>query len=156
MTNLNLVQNYNDNNFKNRNMRKVILVLAVLVTGFANAQKATLTVNTSGFRNNEGKVVVGLYNEEGKFLKETYRRVASEIKDLKATVQFKNLLVGLYAVSIYHDENDSGKLEKGFMGIPKEDVACSNNAKGKMGPPKYIDAKFTITKDTTIEVILNN
>jgi uncharacterized protein (DUF2141 family) len=71
-------------------------------------------------------------------------------------VQFKNLSVGIYAVSIFHDENNSDKLETGFMGIPKEDVACSNNAKGKMGPPKYVDAKFRITKDTTIEVILNN
>lgn len=137
-------------------MKKTILGLIILVGSFAKAQNVTLTVNTSGFRNNEGKVVVGLYNEEGKFLKETYLRVVSEIKDLKTTVQFKKLPVGLYAVSIYHDENNSGKLETGFMGIPKEDVACSNNAKGKMGPPKYIDAKFTITKDTTIEVILNN
>jgi uncharacterized protein (DUF2141 family) len=137
-------------------MKKVILVLVVLVASFASAQNVTLTVNTSGFRNNEGKVKVGLYNEEGKFLKETYLGVFSEIKDLKATVQFKNLPVGIYAVSIYHDENNSGKLETGVFGIPKEDVACSNNAKGSMGPPKYVDAKFTITKDTTIAVILNN
>lgn len=137
-------------------MKKVILVLVVLVASFANAQNITLTVNTSGFRNNEGKVKVGLYNEEGKFLKETYLGVFSEIKDLKATTQFKNLPVGIYAVSIYHDENNSGKLETGVFGIPKEDVAFSNNAKGSMGPPKYVDAKFTITKDTTITVILNN
>ena len=80
----------------------------------------------------------------------------SEIKDLKATVTFKNIPAGEYAVSIYHDENNSGKLETGIFGIPKEDIACSNNAKGKMGPPKYIDAKFTIVMDTSIAVILNN
>jgi len=137
-------------------MKKIILVLVILVGSFANAQNVTLTVNTSGFRNDTGKVKVGLYNEEGKFLKETYLGITSEIKDLKATVQFKNLPVGEYAVSIFHDENNSGKLETGFMGIPKEDVACSNNAKGKMGPPKYVDAKFTILKNTTIAVILNN
>ena len=43
-----------------------------------------------------------------------------------------------------------------FMGIPKEDIACSNNAKGFMGPPKYEDAKFTITKDLKIEIKFNN
>lgn len=137
-------------------MKKTILGLLILVGSIASAQNVTLTVNTSGFRNNDGKVKVGLYNEEGKFLKETYLGVTSEIKNLKAMVQFKNLSVGIYAVSIFHDENNSDKLETGFMGIPKEDVACSNNAKGKMGPPKYVDAKFRITKDTTIEVILNN
>jgi uncharacterized protein (DUF2141 family) len=137
-------------------MNKVILVLVILVASFVNAQTATLTVNTSGFRNNDGKVKVGLYNKEGKFLKETYLSETSEIKDLKATVTFKNIPAGEYAVSIYHDENNSGKLETGIFGIPKEDIACSNNAKGKMGPPKYIDAKFTIVKDTSIAVILNN
>lgn len=136
--------------------KKVILGFMLLIGIIASAQNVTLTVNTSGFRNNTGSVKVGLYNEEGKFLKETYLAATSEIKDLKATVEFKNVPVGIYAVSIFHDENNSGKLETGFMGIPKEDVACSNNAKGKMGPPKYVDAKFMMTKDTTIEVILNN
>lgn len=136
--------------------KKLILVLVFLIAGITQAQKATLTVNTTGFKNNDGKVKVGLYNAEGKFLKEIYLGLFSEIKNLKATVQFKDIPVGEYAVLIYHDENNSGKLETGFMGIPKEDVACSNNAKGKMGPPKYTDAKFTITKDSTITIILNN
>ncbi len=30
------------------------------------------------------------------------------------------------------------------MGIPTEDYAFSNNAMGKMGPPSYDDAKFTL------------
>ena len=137
-------------------MKKVILVVVILIGSFANAQNVNLTVNTSGFRNNDGKVKVGLYNVEANFLKETYLAITSEIQDLKATVQFKDLPVGEYAVSIYHDEDNDGKLKTGVFGIPKEDVACSNNAKGKMGPPKYADAKFTITKDTTIAVILNN
>jgi uncharacterized protein (DUF2141 family) len=137
-------------------MKKVILGFVILVASFVNAQRVTLTVNTSGFRNNDGKVKVGLYNSEDKFLKEVYLGIPSEIKNLKATVQFKNLPVGEYAVSIFHDEDNNGKLERGVFGIPKEDVASSNKAKGMMGPPKYADAKFTITKDTTIAVILNN
>ncbi len=137
-------------------MKKIILGLVILVSGFVNAQTATLTVNTSGFKNNDGKVKVGLYNNEGKFLKESYLAVTSEIKGLKATVLFKNIPVGEYAVSIFHDEDNDGKLKTGVFGIPKEDIACSNNAKGKMGPPKYEDAKFQVTKDATIAVTLNN
>jgi uncharacterized protein (DUF2141 family) len=137
-------------------MKKVILSLVFLATSFVNAQKtATLTVNTSGFKNNDGKVKVGLYNSEGTFLKNTYLSVAAQINDLNATVVFKNIPVGEYAVSIYHDENNSGVLEKGFFGIPKEDYAASNNAKGMMGPPKYEDAKFIVNKNETIEVVLN-
>lgn len=137
-------------------MKKVILGLVILVSGFVTAQTVTLTVNTSGFKNNNGQAKIGLYNEEGKFLREVFKSVTSEIKNLKSTTQFKDIPVGTYAVSVYHDENNSGILERGMYGIPKEDNACSNNAKGNMGPPLFADAKFTITKDTVIEVTLNH
>ena len=42
---------------------------------------------------------------------------------------------------------------KNMMGIPSEDYAASNNAKGFMGPPSYKDAKFTVDKDSKIEII---
>ena len=137
-------------------MKKLILAVVFLIGSFANAQNVSLTVNTSGFKNNDGKVKVGLYNSETKFLNETYLSIFSDITNLKASVRFTNLVPGEYAVAIYHDEDNDGKLKTGIFGIPKEDFACSNNAKGKMGPPKYIDAKFTISEDATIAVILNN
>ncbi|MNT83012.1 hypothetical protein D3C72_2228260 [compost metagenome] len=56
---------------------------------------------------------------------------------------------------VYHDENNNGKLDKNFIGMPKEPVACSNNAKGFMGPPKYEDAKFIITADTKMTIKMN-
>jgi uncharacterized protein (DUF2141 family) len=42
----------------------------------------------------------------------------------------------------YHDENGNGALERSFLGIPKEGVALSNNARGHLGPPKLKDARF--------------
>ena len=139
-------------------MKKLILAVVFLIGSFAYAQNVSLTVNTSGFKNNDGKVKVGLYNSASKFLKETeaYLLIISDITNLKASVRFENLIPGDYAVSIYHDQDNDGKLKTGIFGIPKEDYACSNNAKGKMAPPKYTDAKFTISEDTTIAVILNN
>ena len=56
----------------------------------------------------------------------------------------KNVPDGTYAVSFVHDKNSNGKMDKNFMGIPKEDYGCSNNAKGFMGPPKWEDAKFEL------------
>ena len=79
---------------------------------------------------------------------------SSEIKNDKAVVTFENLPAGDYAISTYHDENNNGKLDKNMMGIPSEDYAASNNAKGFMGPPAYKDAKFVIAKDSKIEIVL--
>ena len=65
---------------------------------------------------------------------------------------------GDYAISLYYDENNNGTLDSNFIGIPKEPVALSNNARPKFGPPKYRDAVFALeaggtTQKITIESI---
>ena len=40
-------------------------------------------------------------------------------------------------------------MDTNFLGIPKEPIACSNNAKGSFGPPKFKDAKFAIAEEET-------
>jgi uncharacterized protein (DUF2141 family) len=118
-----------------------------------SAQKVNLTVSVSGLKNNTGTVKVGLYNSDEAFLKTTYKAIASEIKNNQATVTFVGIPAGEYGISTFHDENSNGKLDKNMMGIPSEDYASSNNAKGFMGPPSYKDAKFTVSKDSKIQII---
>lgn len=138
-------------------MTKIIVTLLLLLGSlFSSAQNVSLTVSITGLKNSTGVVQVGLFNSEKKFLRASYKTISSEIKDKKATVTFVNIPKGNYAISIFHDENKNGKLEKNFMGIPTEDYACSNNAKGFMGPPKYEDAQFDLNKDSQIEVKFNN
>lgn len=133
-------------------MTKIITITMLFIFSLLSAQNAKLTVSVSGLKNNTGTVKVGLYNSEGTFLKTTFKSLSSEIKNNTATVTFENLPEGEYAISTYHDENDNGKLDKNMMGIPSEDYAASNNAKGFMGPPAYKDAKFSVSKDSKIEI----
>jgi uncharacterized protein (DUF2141 family) len=135
-------------------MTKIIIAIVLFISSLASAQNVGLTVKISGLKNNTGLVQVGLFNSEGTFLKTAYKGISSEIKSNSATVTFTNIPKGKYAISAYHDTNKNGKLDTNFIGIPKEDFACSNNAKGKMGPPKYEDAKFDLTKDMKIDVKL--
>ncbi|MCA1918666.1 MAG: DUF2141 domain-containing protein [Flavobacterium piscis] len=135
-------------------MIKIITIITLFICSLMSAQNVKLTVSVSGLKNNSGTVKVGLYNSDGTFLKTTYKSVASKIKDNNAVVIFDNLPAGEYAISTYHDENNNGKLDKNMMGIPSEDYAASNNAKGFMGPPAYKDAKFVLAKDSNIEITL--
>lgn len=137
-------------------MTKIIIAIVLFISSLVSAQNVDLTVAISGLKNDTGFVQVGLFNSEGKFLKSIYKGGSSEIKSKGATVTFLNIPKGVYAISAYHDKNKNGKLDMNFMGIPKEDIACSNNAKGFMGPPKYEDAKFNLSKDLKIEVKFNN
>jgi uncharacterized protein (DUF2141 family) len=72
------------------------------------------------------------------------------------TVVLENVAPGEYAVSIFHDENDNGKLDRGTYGIPVEKTGSSNNAKGTYGPPTFDDCKFTVEEDTVIYVTLTS
>ena len=47
------------------------------------------------------------------------------------------------AVSLFVDVDNSKKLERGFMGIPKEPMGFSNNPTISFGPPKFDSAAVT-------------
>jgi uncharacterized protein (DUF2141 family) len=137
-------------------MLKIITTIAFFICSLLSAQNVNLTVSVSGLKNDTGILKVGLYNSEGAFLKIPYKSILSEIKGNVATIIFEGIPKGEYAISSYQDENNNGKLDRNEMGIPSEAVACSNNAKGFMGPPKYQDAKFNIDKDLKIDLVFNN
>ena len=128
----------------------IISLLSICSLGFA--QNPNLTINVSGLKNNTGTLTAELYSSKEKFLKTFYKKGSTAIKSNTASFTFSDIPKGEYTVMVYHDENNNGKLDKNFIGMPKEPVACSNNAKGFMGPPKYDDAKFTVSVDTKLNI----
>ncbi|WP_026776919.1 DUF2141 domain-containing protein [Polaribacter sp. Hel_I_88] len=137
-------------------MKNLILTIALIFTSIltTTAQEETfdLTVNISGLSSDKGTLLVGVYNKKEDFLNKQFKGEISKIKDNKSVVTFKDLPKGEYAVSFVHDENDNKKMDTNFMGIPKEDYGCSNNATGFMGPPKYEDAKFMLEENKSINI----
>jgi uncharacterized protein (DUF2141 family) len=55
---------------------------------------------------------------------------------------------------MYHDENGNGQLDKNMMGIPRERVGFSRDARGRMGPPSFADAAIDLQQDTALLVTL--
>jgi uncharacterized protein (DUF2141 family) len=137
-------------------MLKIITTIAFFICSLMFGQNVNLTVSISGLKSNMGVLQVGLYNSGETFLKSAYKGISSEIKGNGATVTFVDIPKGEYSISAFQDENSNGKLDKNMMGIPSEDFACSNNAKGFMGPPKYADAKFKVNEDSKINIKFNN
>lgn len=132
----------------------IIFILCAIQTSKAQEETFTLTVNISGLNSNDGNLLIGIYNKKESFLKKPIKSTIIKIENKKALVLFRNLPKGIYAVSFVHDENDNKKMDTNFIGIPKEDYGCSNNATGFMGPPKYKDAKFVLEEDKRIEINL--
>jgi len=113
---------------------------------------ATVVVELTGFRNDTGRVMVLLYGSEDGFMrdqKKALARALSPIRGGTARVELRGVPPGLRAISCFHDENDNGDLDTNWLGIPREGVGASNNAKGRLGPPKWKDARFEVTAPVT-------
>lgn len=122
--------------------------LSLLLPAFAQEQPAPETlihVEITGLRNDKGQVLCSLFSSATDFPKKTEKATAharSDISHGRAVCEFGGIGPGTYAVSAFHDENSNGKMDTNFMGIPREGVGASNNAKGHFGPPKFEAAAF--------------
>jgi len=125
-------------------MQLILSYLMLLITGMVMHAQNTIEVSMTDFDHDNGHVRVGLYNDESKFLNVTFKSVKAEIANGKAAVSFMDIPDGIYAISCYHDEDDSGSLNMIMGMIPSEPYGTSNNAKGFFGPPKWKDAKFLV------------
>ncbi|SDR75371.1 Uncharacterized conserved protein, DUF2141 family [Polaribacter sp. KT25b] len=138
-------------------MKKLLLITAFIFIGFSSTsaqENHTITLDFKGMKSNNGNLYVALYNKEDSFLKNPIKATILKIENKKASVILKDIPSGIYAVSAFHDANNNKKMDTNFIGIPKEPIGISNDAKGFMGPPKYKDAKFEVSKDTELTIIV--
>ena len=125
-------------------MHSVVTYFTILLSSFFIQAQNTIEVSMSGFENNEGKAMIGLFIEEETFLREPEMTLSSKIINQKSEVTFTDIPDGIYAISVYHDENDNDKLDLVMGILPKEDNGTSNNPNTVMGPPKWKDSIFEV------------
>jgi len=145
-----------------RNLTIVIssFLLLLIITSFSNQAEKTfsLTVNVEKLRNSEGIVQFALYNKEGSIpdedFKKCYKIVKANIVNGSSTVTFHGVPSGKYAVNILHDENNNGKIDKGFI-LPKEGIGFSNfKTIGLSNKPSFLKASFDFNSDKIIKVTI--
>lgn len=114
---------------------------------FSDSEKKTLVIEISGGKKEVGQFIVSVFTSEDSFLKKPFleRKVSVDGKG-QAVLIFEFMDEKYFAISVVYDENLNNKLDTGFLGIPKEKVGFSNNARGTFGPPKYRDAKINLSE----------
>jgi uncharacterized protein (DUF2141 family) len=121
---------------------------------------STLAIRITGFRNAHGTIHIALFRDAKGFPSDPASAVAAQRLEINpqtmsATAVFKDLPQGVYAVSVFHDENLTGKMEFDAQGIPRNGYGFSNNPDSSYGPPTPDQAKFTVNQaETTIEIKL--
>jgi uncharacterized protein (DUF2141 family) len=108
----------------------------------------TLTLKVTNIKNDEGLVRVLLFQGEAGFPDETakaFKSASVKIENGNATVDFGAISEGTYAISLYHDSQNTGKLRTNALGIPRDGYGFSNDVMGMFGPPSFDKAAFKVT-----------
>ena len=126
---------------------KGFLFGAALLAG-SQVSGATLTVVISDFCSDVGALNIAIYDNKNDWLGSSmvHKRSLTVLEHKVGGVVTTSFEVepGEYAISVHHDDNDNGKMDTNFIGIPKEPTGLSNGAVPKFGPPKYKDAAFLV------------
>ena len=140
--------------------RRVIYFLAYIILCSAGmsftpsllaqaGEQATLILNVTGLRSEKGQVKLAVFDSPEKWLGEqpTYSSTI-DVDGQSVTWRIDNVPYGDYGVAVFHDENSNGKMDKNFLGIPREPYGFSKNVRATFGPPKWGEAKFTVKAST--------
>lgn len=124
-----------------RTLNSIAFLLALTLSASTPLhQQASLQIEILNIQKSSGKIVVEIYNDKAGWLKNSFRRLT-----LPTDADFKKVSFsvppGKYAISIYQDRNENGKLDQNFLGIPKEPIGFGNNYK-PFGKPSFESASI--------------
>jgi len=121
--------------------------------------QSTLTVVIKNIDKAQGKIEMGLYDSSKYWLDDDGQYFEDIIECTNAptlTVTIPNVEFGTYAFSLYHDENNNGKMDFRTW-IPKEPYGFSNNPRAKWSKPSFKKCSFPVNQENvTIEVDLQD
>ncbi|HEY2486192.1 MAG TPA: DUF2141 domain-containing protein [Candidatus Binataceae bacterium] len=122
---------------------------AFLALGSAAAQAGLVSTSTEetgerikaevvGLHSTDGDVKCARFNGAEGFPADSSKAIkttSGPIHDGIAECDFDQVPAGEYAIAVYHEENSNGKLDRIFVGIPKEGVGVSNETAGTFDRP---------------------
>lgn len=147
---------------KELNRSAIALLLASgLFLGSGAVQAAKLEINVTGVKFAKGIIAVCVWQKPDNFpecdRKAIFRRAVVNAAVGSVKVTFPKIPAGNYAVSVGHDQNADGKLERHWLfKYPTEGAGVSNMTEPPRGTPEFKDAVFTITEPAaSVNVIMH-
>ena len=125
--------------------------IIMVCTAFKAFGQPSLDLKIVNVAKKGGKIVVEIYNNKKSWLETPYHKIvvttAQDFKDVSFKIPY-----GSYAISVYQDINNNGRLDMGIFGIPKEPIGFGNNYK-PFGKPKYESAVVDFKETSKLKEI---
>lgn len=97
-----------------------------------------------GINELKGEIRIAMFDSKEKYTKDPIHAIVLPVDSTTIIWTQEMLPFGEYAIAVYHDKNENGKIDTNFLGIPKEDYGFSNDARGRFGPASWQDSKFIV------------
>jgi uncharacterized protein (DUF2141 family) len=145
---------------------RLAFMVAALATTFVAGQQApapaagthTLIVMVKDVNQDGGNIGVLVFNSTKGWPEDRF----AALKDIvvpahpgTVKVTIPDLPSGDYAVATVHDVNQNHKVDRNMFGVPKEQWGMSNNPHAVIKAPPFSAAKFSLTGDQIVEIILH-
>lgn len=132
-------------------MRKEWWVVGLMLCAVAASGQGRIIAQLSQLRNDKGICQVCLFNNPKAFngdggLPFQCRTIVP--RGGVAQAIFDAVPSGTYALFVLHDENSNGKMDKNFLGIPKEGYGASQNRLPFAAAPTFEANKFVMNNQT--------
>ncbi len=141
---------------------KILLLVTLIISSTVLGQskkpsQEKIEIVIEGIRNLKGKIKIGFFQNDTQFQNENaYKRIVVS----KANV-INNRLVytcyiesGTWGISLLDDENNNGKMEYSFFGIPIEGFGFSNYYLTGLSSPSFNDFKFKVISGQSKKVVV--
>ena len=143
------------------NLSRIFFLSSLLV--MLEIQASELIINLSD-QKKAGTLMLAIYNNaeafEGSVVKEkrsevgVFKGLELYLESMDSTQLNTEIPDGEYAIAFFMDANGNKKLDKNFLGIPKEQYGFSNNAMGTLSAPTFEQAKFKVAGNTVQNIKL--
>ena len=134
-------------------MKSMLILLILFGSSFQTSIfRYSISVKINRIHSNKGTIIINLYNSSAGFPSDRSRAFQSikvPAKTPSTESVFYDIASGTYAISVLHDENNNGEMNKNFFGVPQEGYCVSNNAKGVMSAPSFKNATFDLKSNVT-------
>jgi uncharacterized protein (DUF2141 family) len=124
------------------------VLLLVLLTPAAPAVAANIDVAVTGVAEARGHVRVELCTRDTFLTQDCpYQGSAPAQVGAATVVRIAEVPPGVYAAQAFHDETDQGIIHQNLLGVPRERVGFSNDARVHVRGPRFKDAAFLVGDD---------
>ena len=112
---------------------------------FANEEDFMLDLTFRGMITSNGDISVGVFTKDNRMPRPAAEFVSAPANAKTIHLRMENVPPGTYALGVYQDINDDGKLDTNLSGMPLEPWGMSNNPPKASGRgPTWSESQFTL------------